>query len=93
MVGQVDVLLLQEHKLSASQTSRCEKVLLGHSHTYWEPSIGEQGRSGGVSTSIGAPLLQHVCGHGTLVPRRALWVGLDIEGSRIGILNIYAPID
>ena len=28
---------------------------------------------------------------GTLVPGRALWVGLNIEGSRIGILNIYAP--
>lgn len=93
LVGQVDVLLLQEHKLSASQTSRCGKVLAGRSHTYWEPLIGEQGRSGGVSTSIGALLLQHVYGHGTLVPGRALWVGLDIEGSRIGILNTYAPTD
>ena len=92
-MGQVDVLLLQEHKLLASQISKCGKVLTGHSHTYWEPSIGEQGRSGGVCTSIGAPLLEHVYEHGTLVPGCALWVGLDIEGSRIGILNIYAPTD
>ena len=40
-----------------------------------------------------ATLKQHVYGHGTLVPGRALWVGLDIEGSRVGILNVYAPID
>ena len=87
------MLLLQEHKLSASQTSKCGKVLVGHSHTYREPSIGEQGRSGGVCTSIGVALLQHVRGHGTLVLGRALWVGLDIEGSRFGILNIYASTD
>ena len=66
LVGQVDVLLLQEHKLSASQTSKCGKVLAGHFHTYWEPSIGEHGRRGGVCTSIGASLLQHVYMHGTL---------------------------
>ena len=65
----------------------------GRSHTYWEPSIGEHGRSGGVCTSIGAPLVQHVYSFGTLVPGCALWVGLNIEGSRIGILNIYAPTD
>ena len=89
----MDVLLLQKHKLLASQTSKCGKVLTRRSHTYWEPSIGEQGRSGGVCTSIGAPLVQHVFGFGTLIPGRALWVGLSIEGSRIGILNIYAPTD
>ena len=66
LVGRVDVLLLQEHKLSASQTSKCGKVLTGRSHTYWEPSIGEQGRSGGVCTSIGASLVHHVYGFGTL---------------------------
>ena len=66
--GTVDVLLLQEHKLSASQTSKCAKVLTGRSHTYWEPSIGKQGRSGGICISISAPLLQHVCGFGTLIP-------------------------
>ena len=33
----------------------------------------------------------HVYSHGTLVPSQALWVGLDIEGSKMGILNIYAP--
>ena len=93
LVGQVDVLLLQEHKLSASQTSRCGKVLVGRSHTYWEPSIGKHERRREVSTSIIAPLLQHVCGHGTLVPHRDLWVGLDIEGSQIGILNSYASTD
>ena len=93
LVGRIDVLLLHEHKLSTSQTRKCGKVHTGRSHTYWEPSIGEQGRSGGVCTSIGASLVQHVCGFGTLVPGRALWVGQNIEGSRIGILNIYAPTD
>ena len=77
----------------ASQTSKCGKVLTGCSYTYWKPSIGEHGRSRGVYTSIGTSLLQHVCGFGTLIPGRVLWVGLNIEGSRIGILNIYALTD
>ena len=34
VVGRVAVLLLQEHKLSASQTIKCGKVLAGRSHTY-----------------------------------------------------------
>ena len=36
---------------------------------------------------------QRVFDHGTLIPGRALWVGLELEGSRIGVLNIYAPTD
>ena len=56
LVGRMDMLLLQEHKISTAQTSRCGKVLPGRSHTYWEPSIGEQGRSGGVCTSVSESL-------------------------------------
>ena len=93
LVGRMDVLLLQENKLSASQTSKCGKVLPGRCHTYWEPWIREQGWSRGVCTSIDASLLQHLFRHGTLIPGRALWVGLDIKGSKIGVLNIYAPTD
>ena len=26
-----------------------------------------------------------------MIPGRALWVGLELEGSRIGVLNIYTP--
>ena len=93
VIGRLDLLLLQEHKLSAAHASRCGKVLPGHSHTFWEPSIGEQGRSGGVCTSVSASISQSVFGHGSLIPGRALWVGLELEVSRIGILNIYAPTD
>lgn len=32
-------------------------------------------------------------GHCSLVPRHALWVCLDIEGSKLGNLNMYAPTD
>ena len=32
-------------------------------------------------------------GHGTLVPKCVLWISLDIEGPKVGILNIYAPTD
>ena len=45
VIGRSDMLLLQEHKLSTTHASRCWKVLLGRSHIYWEPSIGEQGTS------------------------------------------------
>ena len=36
-------------------------------------------------------LLSCVFGHGPLVHRRALWVGLELEGSCVGILNVYVP--
>ena len=93
VIGRLDMLLLQEHKLSAAHASRCGKVLPGRSHIYWEPLIGEQGRSGGVCTSVSESLSQRVFYHGTLIPGRALWIGLELEGSRIGVLNIYAPTD
>ena len=87
------MLLLQEHKLSSAHASKCGKILPGRPHTFWEPSIGEQGRSGGVCTSVSELLSQRVFDHGTLIPGRALWIGLELEGSRIGVLNIYAPTD
>lgn len=71
LVGWMDMLLLQKHKLSAAQTSRCGKVLPRCSHTYWEPSIAEQGRSGPMCTSIRTSLMHCVFGGGTLVPRPA----------------------
>lgn len=92
-VGHIDVLLLQDHKLSAQHATHCGNVLLGCFHTFWEPSIGSHGRSGGVCISIGASLVSSVDGHGSLVPDRALWVSLDSEGSTVGILNVYAPMD
>ena len=91
VIGRLDLLMLQEHKLSAAHASRCGKVLPGRSHTFWEPSVGEQGRSGGVCTSISVSISQSVFCHSSLIPDQALWVGLDLEGSRIGVLNIYAP--
>ena len=87
------MLLLQEHKLSSAHACRCGKILPGRSHTFWEPSIGEQGRSGGVCTSVSESLSQRVFDHGTLIPGRVLWISLELEGSRIGVLNIYAPTD
>ena len=44
-------------------------------------------------TCISASISQSVFGHGLLIPDRALWVVLELEGSRIGVLNIYAPTD
>ena len=93
VIGRLDMLLLQEHKLSTAHTSRCGKVLPGRSHTFWEPLIGEQGRSGGVCTSVSESLSQRVFDHGTLIPGRALWIGLELEGSKIGVLYIYASTD
>lgn len=52
------------HKLSKAHASRSGKVHIGQSQTYWEPSIGEQGWSGGVCTSVGASVSQCVFEHG-----------------------------
>ena len=44
-------------------------------------------------TSVSASISKCVFGYGSLIPGRALWLGLELEGSRIGVLNIYTPTD
>ena len=44
-------------------------------------------------TSVSALVSQCVFGHGTLILGQALWIGLELEGSSIEVLNIYAPTD
>ncbi|MCO5569846.1 hypothetical protein L7F22_023560 [Adiantum nelumboides] len=67
----VDILLVQEHKLSYAHTQRCGKLLPGGSHTFWEPAVGDHLSSGGVCISVGSRWLPRVIDHGTLVAGRA----------------------
>ncbi|MCO5592274.1 hypothetical protein L7F22_046273 [Adiantum nelumboides] len=87
----VDILLVQEHKLSYAHTQRCGKLLPGASHTFWEPVVGEHLNSGGVCISVGSRWLDRVIDHGTLVAGRAMWISLQCDASIVGILCIYAP--
>lgn len=60
------------------------------SHTYLEPTTGEHGPR--VVYALLSMLL-YLCRHGSLVHGQALWVGLDIEGSKLRILNVYTHVD
>ena len=91
--GGIDVLLAQEHKLSLDHSHRCGKLLPGVSHTFWVLAIGDMSRSGGVCISIGRQFISHIQHHGILIPGRALWVSLLIDGGSYGLLSIYAPTD
>ncbi|MCO5594066.1 hypothetical protein L7F22_048087 [Adiantum nelumboides] len=86
----VDILLVQEHKLSYAHTQRCGKLLPRGSHTFWEPAMGDHLSSGGVCKSVGSCWLARVRDHGTLVPRRAMWITLQCDASIRGVLCIYA---
>ena len=50
--GIPDILLLQEHHLSANRILSIGNPLAGDWHTVWSPAQGENGRKGGVCTSI-----------------------------------------
>ncbi|MCO5605533.1 hypothetical protein L7F22_059716 [Adiantum nelumboides] len=87
----VVILLVQEHKLSYAHTHRCGKLLLGGSHTFWEPVVGDHLSSGGVCIFVGSRWLARVIDHVTLVPGRAMWITLQCDASIVGVLCIYAP--
>lgn len=83
----VDILLLQEHKLSHPFGH-----LLGTgSRTIWSPAIGDFGHSCGVCISVSASYVASVVQHGILVPSKAMYVIMRIAETRIGFLSIYAP--
>ena len=50
--GVPDILLLQEHHLSANRILNIGNPLEGDWQTFWSPTQGEHGRKGGVCTSI-----------------------------------------
>ena len=50
--GAPDILLLQEHHLSANKILNIGNPLEGDWQTFWSPAQGEHGRKGGVCTSI-----------------------------------------
>ncbi|MCO5602254.1 hypothetical protein L7F22_056383 [Adiantum nelumboides] len=87
----VDILLVQEHKLSYAHTQRYGKLLPRGSHTFWDPAVGGHLSNGGVCISVGSRWLARVGDHGTLVPGRAMWITLQCGASFVGVLCIYAP--
>jgi len=93
VVGDVDILFVQEHKLSLEMTQRVGKVLPGTSRTFWEPATGLFSRSGGVCISVGPRWISAIRGHGTLVRGRAMWISLQLNDALIGFLTVYAPTE
>ena len=93
VVGEIDVLFVQEHKLSLADTQSCGQLLPGHSRTFWEPATGVMSRNGGVAISVGPRWLSCVRDHGTLVAGRCIWVSMQIDDHLLDLLCVYAPTE
>ncbi|MCO5614189.1 hypothetical protein L7F22_068470 [Adiantum nelumboides] len=59
--------------------------------TFWEPASGQHSGSCGVCISVSPRLLSSVTHHDTLIAGRALFVAIDIDGTLVGFLTVYAP--
>lgn len=93
MLGEIDVLLIQEHKVFFAHAHSCGELLTGGLRTLWEPATCAMFHSGGVCISIGQRWLAHVQGHGILVAQRAMWVSLQFEHRILGLMSVYALTD
>ena len=89
--GVPDILLLQEHHLSANKILNIGNPLEGDWHTFWSPAQGEHGRKGGVCTSIRNSPDIVLVGQDTIVEGRAISVTIRWHQCIIGIINVYAP--
>lgn len=100
LLPQVDVLMLQEHKLRGNKVSDLGKAvwplasffsidaLPAYGHDVDEPGAG----SGGICIWISPSIKHMVVSNGQDRSGRALWVRLSgLPGGDIAILNIYAP--
>ena len=89
--GVLDILLLQEHHLSANRILSIGNPLEGDWHTCWFPAQGEHGRKGAICTSIRNSPDVVVVGHGTIVEGRAIYVTIRWYQCIIKILSVCAP--
>ncbi|MCO5602511.1 hypothetical protein L7F22_056644 [Adiantum nelumboides] len=86
VVSDIDVLMIQEHKIAHPFGN----LMHDGFRTFWEPASGQHSRSYGVCISMGPRLLPSVKHHGTLVAVCALYVAIDIDGTLVGFLSVYA---
>ncbi|MCO5587797.1 hypothetical protein L7F22_041749 [Adiantum nelumboides] len=86
VVGDIDVLMIQEHKIAHPFGN----LMRAGFRTFWESASGHHFGSCGVCISVGPRLLSSVRHHGTLVAGRALYVAIDIDGTLVGFLTVYA---
>ncbi|MCO5608602.1 hypothetical protein L7F22_062815 [Adiantum nelumboides] len=87
VVGDIDILMIQEHKIAHPFGNL---MTVGY-QTFWEPASMQHSGSCGVCISVRPRLLFSVRLHGTLVTGRALYVAIDIDGTLVGFLTVYAP--
>ena len=86
-----DIIMLQEHHLNSTQSKEVGDLLPGSWRTIWEPAIGEDGNHGGICTLIREHLAQGLIHQESLIPSRAHFCTLAIQGQRWNFMNVYAP--
>ena len=89
--GPINVLMLQEHHLSASRIWCCGQLMQGHREMLWLVGFGPNGAQGGVCISVRDSLQASIVDRGEIVPGRAIWMIIQWRGLRHGFLSIYAP--
>ncbi|KAH7277724.1 hypothetical protein KP509_38G003900, partial [Ceratopteris richardii] len=89
--GQIDFLLLQEHRLSKERIAEYDNLLQGNWEVYWGNGYGQEENGGGICVAIRGIWRQHVVEDKIIVQGRAQYVILEKENVRWGIVNIYAP--
>ena len=72
--GPIDVLMLQEHHLSASRIRRYGQLMQGHREILWSAGFGPNGTQGGVCISVRDSLQASIVDRGEIVPGRAIWM-------------------
>ena len=86
-----DIIMLQEHHLDSTQSKEVGDLLPGSWRTIWEPAIGEGGNHGGICTLIREHLAQGLIHQESLIPGRAHFCTLAIQGELWNFMNVYAP--
>lgn len=89
--GGIDMLMLQEHHLCESRIRRCGHLLGTRYETFWSAGFGPMGAQGGVCITIADSWRSAIVDRGVIVPGRAQWLSLQMQGEVVGFLNVYAP--
>ena len=86
-----DIIMLQEHHLDSTQSKEVRDLLPISWRTIWDPTIGEDGNHSGICTLIRENLAQGLIHEESLIPGRAHFCTLAIQGQRWNFMNVYAP--
>ena len=91
IIGQVDIVMLQEHHLNERRTKVYGSLLPGKWEMVWVPAYGSTQLKGGLCMAIRDIWQVKMLEVGNLFLGRAQYVIMEFHNKKVGILNLYAP--